>query len=237
MSLAAYRAAQFARRNSVRGSSNFSCSRMNLRGLRRFSAGSSKIEEEVAKFEKIGSDWWDPLSINGTGPLHSMNPCRVGFIVEQVQSNHYLQNLRSGCSRSSHKSLVGLDVLDVGCGGGLLTESLARLGAKHVTGVDASISNIQIARAHASLDVRTENINYLDCLVGMLTLNHLNNLVSNRSHSFLIMSLRFLSTRTDGGGTARVRCSLFARSESVRRVCNVLSIVLTTYDGMYVIGR
>ncbi|ETX15043.1 3-demethylubiquinone-9 3-methyltransferase [Roseivivax halodurans JCM 10272] len=94
---------------------------------------------EVAKFEAMAADWWDP---NGsTAPLHAMNPCRLDYIVAQI-CGEFDRDIRVG------RPFEGLSVLDVGCGGGLLSEPLARLGAR-VTGVDAAAKNVEIARAHA----------------------------------------------------------------------------------------
>ena len=73
---------------------------------------------EVDKFRPLGDAWWDEDSRKGTGPLHAMNPVRISYIRE-------------------HMGVEGARVLDVGCGGGLAAESLARLGA-HVTAVDPS---------------------------------------------------------------------------------------------------
>lgn len=95
---------------------------------------SSISVEEVEKFSRASKHWWDQ---NGEfALLHSMNPVRVKYIREMMRP-----------SDKSAKPLNGLKCLDVGCGGGLLSESLARLGAT-VTAVDASEENIGIAKAH-----------------------------------------------------------------------------------------
>ena len=96
---------------------------------------SSVAPEEIEKFSRIADEWWDP-----TGkfrPLHVINPLRLEFI-------------RSHAGRSGVKSqpLAGLSLIDIGCGGGLLTEPLARMGAT-VTGIDASARNIAVASLHA----------------------------------------------------------------------------------------
>ncbi|AIK96193.1 bifunctional 2-polyprenyl-6-hydroxyphenol methylase/3-demethylubiquinol 3-O-methyltransferase UbiG [Candidatus Odyssella acanthamoebae] len=96
---------------------------------------------EIARFSKISSQWWDE---NGPfKPLHHLNPTRLDYITKQL-SQHYFKN--------TDKSLnfQGLSILDIGCGGGLITEPLTRLGAT-VTGIDASEKTIEIAKAHAAL--------------------------------------------------------------------------------------
>ncbi len=94
---------------------------------------------EVAKFEAMAAEWWDP-----TGkfkPLHMLNPCRLEYIVAQIAATH-------GRDRRAPRPLEGLRVLDIGCGGGLLSEPMARLGAA-VTGIDPAARNIPVARLHA----------------------------------------------------------------------------------------
>ncbi|KAJ1976304.1 Hexaprenyldihydroxybenzoate methyltransferase, mitochondrial [Dimargaris xerosporica] len=104
----------------------------------------SVAADEIAKFSRMSSEWWAPH-----GPfliLHLMNPPRVQFIRDSV-ARYGLGNPTA----PSHAPLQGLSVLDVGCGGGLLGEALARLGG-HVTGIDASPENIRIAQIHANQD-------------------------------------------------------------------------------------
>ncbi|MDQ7070426.1 MAG: bifunctional 2-polyprenyl-6-hydroxyphenol methylase/3-demethylubiquinol 3-O-methyltransferase UbiG [Rhodobacterales bacterium] len=94
---------------------------------------------EVAKFEAMAAEWWDP---NGKfKPLHMMNPCRLDYICGQIAA-HYGRDL----SRSL--PFKGLRILDIGCGGGLLSEPMARLGAD-VVGADAAAGNLPVARIHA----------------------------------------------------------------------------------------
>lgn len=96
-------------------------------------------EAEVAKFSAMAADWWDPKG--KFRPLHRFNPVRLGFIRDQAEA-HF------GLVPSLKKPLNGLRVLDIGCGGGLVSEPMARLGAS-VTGVDASEANIKTAMTHA----------------------------------------------------------------------------------------
>ena len=94
---------------------------------------------EIARFEAMAEAWWDPAG--PFRPLHRMNPCRLGYVVDQVTAQH-------GRDPRSRRPLAGLRVLDIGCGGGLLCEPMARLGAE-VVGADASERNIAVAQAHA----------------------------------------------------------------------------------------
>ncbi len=94
---------------------------------------------EVAKFEAMAAEWWDP---NGKfRPLHMMNPVRLDYIVTQICAEF-------GRDRGDLRALQGLRLLDIGCGGGLAAEPMARLGAD-VTGADAAGANIAVARLHA----------------------------------------------------------------------------------------
>lgn len=102
-------------------------------------AASTIDESEVAKFQAMAEEWWDP-----TGkfkPLHMMNPCRLDYITSQIAAE-FERDL------SSAAPLKGLRILDIGCGGGLLSEPMARLGAD-VIGADAAERNIPVAQVHA----------------------------------------------------------------------------------------
>ncbi|MDP4990843.1 MAG: bifunctional 2-polyprenyl-6-hydroxyphenol methylase/3-demethylubiquinol 3-O-methyltransferase UbiG [Marivita lacus] len=94
---------------------------------------------EIAKFEAMAAEWWDP---NGKfKPLHMMTPVRLDYVTTQI-AEEYDRDLEHALP------FTGLRILDIGCGGGLLCEPMARLGAT-VVGVDAGGSNIPVARAHA----------------------------------------------------------------------------------------
>jgi 2-polyprenyl-6-hydroxyphenyl methylase/3-demethylubiquinone-9 3-methyltransferase len=94
---------------------------------------------EIAKFEAMAEEWWDP---NGKfKPLHMMNPCRLGYAVSQIGAQY-------GRDPKNLRPFTGLRILDIGCGGGLLSEPMARLGAT-VVGADAAARNIPVARVHA----------------------------------------------------------------------------------------
>jgi len=94
---------------------------------------------EIAKFTAMADDWWDPTG--DFKPLHRFNPVRLAYIRDWALK-HFSR------SESARHPLEGLTVLDIGCGGGLLTEPLTRLGAT-VTGVDAGSRNIAVAKLHA----------------------------------------------------------------------------------------
>ncbi len=95
---------------------------------------------EVERFSRIADEWWDPAG--KFAPLHRLNPVRIGYIRDRVAA-HWGRDALNG------EPLQGLSLLDIGCGGGLLSEPMARLGAS-VTGVDASDRNIATASIHAA---------------------------------------------------------------------------------------
>ena len=97
----------------------------------------SIADEEIARFSGHAADWWNPEG--PFRPLHRLNPVRLGYVRDQILA-HQKITLETG-----KKPLSGLTLLDIGCGGGLMTEPLARLGAS-VTGIDASDTTIDIAR-------------------------------------------------------------------------------------------
>jgi len=103
-------------------------------------AAQSTIDQnEVAKFEAMAAEWWDP---NGKfKPLHMLNPCRLDYITAQIAAE-FDRDLKQDAP------FAGLSILDIGCGGGLLSEPMARLGA-NVVGADAAGGNIPVARVHA----------------------------------------------------------------------------------------
>jgi 2-polyprenyl-6-hydroxyphenyl methylase / 3-demethylubiquinone-9 3-methyltransferase len=109
---------------------------------------SSVNKKEIEKFSKIANEWWNPKG--KFKPLHKFNPIRIKYIKENIINNFKLKNKK--------KPLEKINILDIGCGGGLLSEPMKRLGA-NVTGIDASIKNIKIAKLHAKKNKL--NINYL----------------------------------------------------------------------------
>ena len=111
----------------------------------------SRDPSEIAKFEAMAAEWWDPKG--KFKPLHMMNPIRLGYITTQIATEF-------GRDLKAPRPFEGLRLLDIGCGGGLLSEPMARLGAQ-VVGADAAPKNIEVARLHADqvgldIDYRAE---------------------------------------------------------------------------------
>jgi 2-polyprenyl-6-hydroxyphenyl methylase / 3-demethylubiquinone-9 3-methyltransferase len=134
----------------------FACIARWRPSVRNFSSVSAN---EVRKFSGMDRDWWDPQ----TNLLIPMNTIRVKYITTLCQA-HFPSRRRIDGSDSGgeveRRPLHGLHALDIGCGGGLLSESLARLGAQTVTGIDPSHSLVAVAQEHAQLDARTRMIDY-----------------------------------------------------------------------------
>ncbi len=105
-------------------------------------------KKEIEKFSKIAEEWWNPSG--KFKPLHKFNPIRILYIKDNIVNSFNLQKKK--------KSLEKLKILDIGCGGGLLSEPMRRLGAE-VTGIDASYKNITVAKLHAKKN--NLNIKYL----------------------------------------------------------------------------
>ncbi len=115
-------------------------------------------KQEIEKFSKIASQWWDP---NGKfKPLHKFNPVRIEYIKNNIIKHFKIKTTKT--------PLKKIDILDIGCGGGLLSEPMCRLGAK-VVGIDASTKNIEIAKFHAKKN--TLNINYICSSPEILKIN------------------------------------------------------------------
>jgi 2-polyprenyl-6-hydroxyphenyl methylase/3-demethylubiquinone-9 3-methyltransferase len=95
-------------------------------------------KKEIEKFSKIAEEWWNP---NGKfKPLHNFNPIRIKYIKENILKDFNI--------KYSDKPLKNIKILDIGCGGGLLSEPMCRLGAD-IVGIDASKKNIEVAKFHA----------------------------------------------------------------------------------------
>ena len=109
---------------------------------------SSVNKKEIEKFSNIADEWWDPEG--KFKPLHKFNPIRIKYIKENIIKEFQLKNKKY--------PLSGINVLDIGCGGGLLSEPMCRLGA-NVTAIDASNKNIAVANLHAKKN--NLKINYI----------------------------------------------------------------------------
>ena len=107
-------------------------------------------KEEIQKFSKLADEWWD---VNGKfKPLHMFNPTRIEYIADNIKRHFKIKNDKTNY-------LNGLNILDIGCGGGLISEPMARLGGS-VTGIDASEKNIKVAKIHSKKNKL--EINYLN---------------------------------------------------------------------------
>ena len=103
-------------------------------------AGGTVDRAEVEKFDRLAAEWWNPAG--KFRPLHKFNPVRLAYLRDML-CRHFDRDPRS------ERPLAGLAILDIGCGGGLLSEPLARMGAD-VVGADAAPTNIEVARLHAT---------------------------------------------------------------------------------------
>jgi len=133
-------------------------------------------KEEIQKFSRLAEEWWD---VNGKfKPLHMFNPIRIEYITENIQKHFKIK-------KDKANYLDGLNILDIGCGGGLISEPLARLGAR-VTGIDASIKNINVAKLHSKknglkinyLNTSPENFNAIekfDVILNLEIVEHVEN--------------------------------------------------------------
>ena len=133
-------------------------------------------KEEIQKFSRLAEEWWD---VNGKfKPLHMFNPIRIKYITEKTKIHFDLK-------KKNYNYLEGLNILDIGCGGGLISEPMARLGA-NVTGIDASEKNINIAKLHSKknglkinyLNTSPENLEHIerfDIILNLEIVEHVNN--------------------------------------------------------------
>jgi 2-polyprenyl-6-hydroxyphenyl methylase / 3-demethylubiquinone-9 3-methyltransferase len=125
---------------------------------------------EISKFEALAEDWWNPEG--AMAPLHRMNPCRLEFITTKL--------------RQHFDKIENISILDVGCGGGLTAEPLARLGAK-VTGIDGAESLIKIARAHADMEKLTVDYRH----------GHTGDLLKDKKRYDVVLALEVIEHVTD----------------------------------------
>ena len=145
-------------------------------------------KDEINKFSKIADEWWD---INGKfKPLHMFNPIRIEYILDEALNFFKID-------RDKKLPLKNLKILDIGCGGGLISEPMTRLGAK-VTGIDASDKNIQVAKLHAKknnlkinyLNTVPENLdqkNEFDIILNLEVVEHVENIDLYLSSCFRLL--------------------------------------------------
>jgi 2-polyprenyl-6-hydroxyphenyl methylase/3-demethylubiquinone-9 3-methyltransferase len=127
-------------------------------------AGTTVVAEEVEQFGRLAADWWD--ADGASAMLHRLNPVRLKYLRDMIDQHWQ-------CDECSRTPLEGKTALDVGCGAGLLTEPLARLGAK-VTGIDASPEVIAAAKEHSTrqgldIDYRVAAIEAMDGRFDLVT--------------------------------------------------------------------
>ncbi|RLN46588.1 hypothetical protein BBJ29_005685 [Phytophthora kernoviae] len=130
--------------------------RLSALPVRSNRALSTVVEDEVRKFDAASSDWWAPKSTTGVGPLHQINPVRVKYI-----RSHVIEHF-GHTTDDDPMPLHGLRVADVGCGGGILSEALCRIGGNMVS-VDPGTQNIAAAKQHAAMNRHTSSIDYRCC--------------------------------------------------------------------------
>jgi 2-polyprenyl-6-hydroxyphenyl methylase/3-demethylubiquinone-9 3-methyltransferase len=133
-------------------------------------------KEEIQKFSRLADEWWD---VNGKfKPLHMFNPIRIEYITDNIKKHFKIKKVESNF-------LEGLNILDIGCGGGLISEPMARLGGI-VTGIDASEKNINVANLHSKksglkinyLNTSPENLNNFekyDVILNLEIVEHVDN--------------------------------------------------------------
>jgi 2-polyprenyl-6-hydroxyphenyl methylase/3-demethylubiquinone-9 3-methyltransferase len=149
----------------------------------------SIIDGEVARFDALGDDWWDPSG--PMAPLHRINPVRIGWLRDTIAA-HF-----RGTPQGDEGPLEGLSLLDIGCGAGLLAEPLSRLGAL-VTGLDPAANSIEIARAHA--EATGAELTYVAGTV--------EDLAQSRKKFDVVLAMEVVEHVNDVGGFVRSAASL-----------------------------
>ena len=209
-------------------------------------------EAELEKFNKIAEEWWDP---NGKfKPLHKFNPIRIEYI-----KNNIIKDFNNSKGK---KPLEGVSILDIGCGGGLLSEPLARLGA-NVVGIDASKRNIDVAKHHlnkSKLKIKyynssPENFLYdkkFDVILNMEIVEHVDNVQNfmNECSKFLKKNgIMFVATLNQTlksyifaiiGAEYILRWlpigthdwNKFVKPDELEKICKISSLSLKKIDGV-----
>ena len=209
-------------------------------------------KKEIEKFSKIAAEWWNP---NGKfKPLHKFNPIRIKYIKDNLIKDFDLKNKKN--------PLSGLKILDIGCGGGLLSEPMARLGAK-VIGIDPSVKNIKVAKHHlkkSKLNIKYYSLspekfksnNKFDVILNMEIVEHVENvdIFIKQSAKFLkksgIMFIATLNQTLKSYIFAIVGAEYilkwlpigthdwqkFIKPEELIKICKKNSLNLKTVDGM-----
>ena len=124
---------------------------------------------EVDKFNKLASEWWSKTGAFAT--LHEINPLRLNWIEENVKCSYQNDSADTDIHKTAETGLAGKKVLDVGCGGGILSESMARRGAD-VTGIDLGTENLKAAALHAEQSALHETLRYQHIPVEELAKTH-----------------------------------------------------------------
>ena len=209
-------------------------------------------KKEIEKFSKMATEWWNPSG--KFKPLHKFNPIRIKYIKENIIRNFKL--------KIKKKPLEKINILDIGCGGGLLSEPMTRLGAT-VTGIDASNKNINIAKLHAKKNKL--KINYLcsspenlkikkkfDVILNMEIIEHVDDInffISSCSKLLKKNGLMFIATLNKTlksyvfaiiGAEYVLRWlpigthdwEKFVRPEDLRKILNKNNLILDKLDGM-----
>ncbi len=155
-------------------------------------------KEEIQKFSKLANEWWD---VDGKfKPLHMFNPIRIEYILDKISKHFQI-------SRNRKNLLQNIEILDIGCGGGLISEPMAQLGGK-VTGIDAAEKNIKVASLHSKksdlkinyLNKSPEQLNSkkkFDVILNLEIVEHVNNLdlyLKSCSHLLKKNGLMFTAT-------------------------------------------
>ena len=209
-------------------------------------------KEEIEKFNKIAEEWWNP---NGKfKPLHKFNPIRIEYIKNNIIEDFNISK--------NKKTLNGISILDIGCGGGLLSEPLARLGA-NVVGIDASKKNIDVAKHHlkqSNLNIEyyqasPENFSFkkkFDVILNMEIIEHVDDVQSfmNFSSKFLnddgIMFIATLNQTLKSYIFAIIGAEYilrwlpigthdwnkFIKPKELEKICNLTSLKLEKIDGV-----